>query len=133
MQKGSCLCGAVAFEITGDLRPAIACHCRQCRTTSGHFWAATSATDVAMRFTRDDGLRWYQSSDTAKRGFCDQCGSSLFWKPEGQDRTAIAMGILEEPSGLHVESHVFVEGKGAYYEIEDGLPQHQQFSGAEDA
>ncbi len=133
MQKGRCLCGAVAFEITGPLRPAIACHCRQCRVTSGHFWAATSVLDEAMTFERDDGLRWYQSSDTAKRGFCDQCGASLFWKPVGQDRTAIAVGVIEEPTGLALSAHVFVEDKGDYYEIGDGLPQHQQFSGDENA
>ena len=44
MHKGSCLCSAVSFEIAGDLPRPDACHCRQCRTQSGHFFAPT---DVA--------------------------------------------------------------------------------------
>ncbi|MDB3912880.1 GFA family protein, partial [Paracoccaceae bacterium] len=39
---GSCECGAVVFELSGKLRDVVACHCGQCRKTSGHYWAATS-------------------------------------------------------------------------------------------
>ena len=41
MHNGSCLCGAVTFEVNGSLRPPDACHCNQCRKQSGHFWAST--------------------------------------------------------------------------------------------
>ena len=133
MHSGSCLCGDVAFKITGALRPVIACHCTQCRKTSGHFWAATSAPDSAITLTRDAGLTWFRASDTARRGFCENCGSSLFWKPDGQDRTAIAAGALDTPTGLALSAHVFVADKGDYYDIADPCPQHQHFSGGENA
>ena len=132
MISGSCLCGAVAFEITGTLRPAIACHCGQCRKTSGHYWAATSAPNDAITMIRNDGLKWFRASDSAQRGFCAHCGSSLFWKPDGQDRTAIAVGSLDGDTGLELTAHVFVADKGDYYAINDSCPQHQQFSGGED-
>lgn len=131
MQHGSCLCGQVAFAIEGAMRPVIACHCTQCRKTSGHYWAATSAPLSAIRFTEKSTLTWFRASTTAERGFCSNCGSSLFWKPDGQDRMAIAAGALDTPTGLSCVAHVFVADKGAYYEIQDDLPQHQLFSGGE--
>ncbi len=45
MKTGSCLCGAVAFEIRGELRPVIACHCIQCRKQTGNYMSATAAAD----------------------------------------------------------------------------------------
>lgn len=133
MQNGSCLCGAVAFTITGPMRDALACHCGQCRKQSGHYWAATSVPDEALTFIREDGLAWYRASDAAKRGFCRECGATLFWKPDHAPRIAIGMGALEKPTGAKLARHVFVEDKGDYYEINDGLPQHARFSGGEDA
>jgi hypothetical protein len=60
-----------------------------------------------------------------RRGFCSVCGSTLFWDPIGKDVTAIAMGSLDTPTGTHLAKHIFVAHKGDYYEITDGLPQHQ--------
>jgi len=126
MHHGSCLCGAVRFEITGPMRPVVACHCSQCRRTSGHVWAATSVPDKALRLIRADGLRWYRSSDRARRGFCAICGASLFWKPDGEDRTAIAAGALDQPTGLRLDRHIFTADKGDYYDIADDLPRRAQ-------
>ena len=123
MHKGSCLCGAVAFSVSGPLRDVTSCHCSQCRKTSGHYWAATGAPIAAISFSRDDGLRWYRSSGAAERGFCAVCGSSLFWKPTGQDRMAIAAGCLDLPTGLTTTHHIFVADKGDYYDLGDGVPQ----------
>ncbi|EBA14307.1 glutathione-dependent formaldehyde-activating, GFA [Roseobacter sp. SK209-2-6] len=131
--KGSCLCGAVAFDLHGPLRPVYACHCKQCRKTSGHFWAATSVPDEALTFTRDEGLRWFRSSENTKRGFCGTCGSSLFWVPEGERRTVVAAGALEGELELQTKAHVFMCDKGSYYEIGDGLPQFEEFKGDENA
>jgi hypothetical protein len=123
----------VAFEISGQLRDVLGCHCQQCRKQSGHYWAATSVTDEALTLTRSNGLAWYRASDTAQRGFCKLCGSTLFWKPDNADRTAVGAGSLDRETGLRMTHHVFVADKGDYYRIEDGLPQHAQFSGGENA
>jgi hypothetical protein len=125
--SGSCLCGAVAFEVTGELRNAIGCHCGQCRKTTGHYMAATAAKHDRFRLTREDGLDWYQSSDTAKRGFCRICGSTLFWQGDGRDYVAIAAGSLDAPTGIRLEGHVFCADKGDYYEIADGDYQRPQW------
>lgn len=127
MKTGSCLCGAVVFEITGELRPSVACHCTQCRKTSGHYWSATQVPTAQLSITRDEGLTWYQSSRTARRGFCRHCGSSLFWQMDGEGATSIGTGTLDGETGLQTAKHIFVKDKGDYYEIKDGLPQLEKY------
>lgn len=120
VHTGGCLCGAVRYEVTGRLRPVIACHCTQCRKTSGHFAAATSAPRGAVRIMGDPA--WYQSSDRARRGFCAVCGSNLFYDGIGEN-LSIWAGTLDQPTGLMVVGHIFCKDKGDYYEITDDLPQ----------
>ncbi len=117
--RGSCLCGAVSYRVSGPLRPVVACHCVQCRKTSGHFVAATSAAREAIEITGE--VAWYRSSETARRGFCPVCGSSLFWDGPGSHLSIMA-GTLEAPTGLTLAGHIFCADKGDYYEIADDLP-----------
>ena len=121
--SGACLCGAVRFVVTGDLKAPDACHCSQCRRISGHVWASTDVPDDRLTITGEDHVRWFQSSAKVKRGFCATCGSALFWKPIHQPRTAVAMGAFDKPTDTHLEMHIFVGDKGDYYDIADGLPQ----------
>ncbi len=115
MMHGSCLCGAVIFIADEPLRSVIACHCTQCRKTSGHFWAATSLPLDRLHLTNSAGLRWFRSSATAERGFCGTCGASLFWKPEGEARMAISAGSLDGATGLAISHEIFLEDAGDYY------------------
>lgn len=123
--SGSCLCGRVQFSVKGELREVIACHCHQCRKQSGHYYAATSAPDDCLEVREDGALAWYQSSEHARRGFCSNCGSALFWKFDGESTTSISAGSFDAPTGLRLGRHIFVADKGDYYEIGDGLPQHE--------
>ncbi len=68
-------------------------------------------------------LRWYPSSATARRGFCGECGSNLFWDPVGEPRISIMAGSLNLPTGLTAQGHIFTAAAGDYYRINDGLPQ----------
>jgi hypothetical protein len=126
MPKGACLCGAVRFEVAGELPEPDACHCSQCRKVSGHFWASTDVPSADVTIHGEDKVCWYQSSEKVRRGFCSVCGSALFWDPIHRDWIAIAMGAFEAPTGARLGKHIFVADKGDYYEIGDGLPQHQQ-------
>lgn len=127
MYKGRCECGAVAFEVE-ELRDEVTfCHCSQCRRTSGHQWAATHAEYDALIFTRNVGLKWYASSDWAKRGFCKECGSSLFYRMNGDDGVGIAAGCIETPNSLRAGKHIFTANKGGYYEIADDAPHIEKF------
>jgi hypothetical protein len=126
MPKGSCLCGAVAFEVAAPLAPPDACHCSQCRKTSGHYWASTNVARDALTLAGAENVTWYRSSQKVRRGFCGLCGSALFWDPVEKPVIAIAMGAFESPTGTGLEMHIFTADKGDYYAIADGLPQHAQ-------
>ncbi len=117
---GGCLCTQVCYRITGPLRPVVACHCQQCRRTSGHHVAATSAPRDSVEI--DGDVRWYQSSATARRGFCATCGSNLFWDGPGTHLSIFA-GTLDAPSGVALAGHIYCADKGDYYEIAGDLPQ----------
>ena len=123
MHRGSCLCGAVTFEVSGELPPPDACHCRHCRKQSGHYFASTDVPKSALTVHGEDHVAWHQSSETVRRGFCAVCGSSLFWDPLFRDWIGVAMGAFDTPTETHLAVHIFVADKGDYYDIADGLPQ----------
>ena len=127
IHTGGCGCGAVRFEAQGRLREVIYCHCEQCRRQSGHFIGATAIADEGLAVSGAQNITWYRSSDVARRGFCSICGSGLFWKDARLAQTSILAGSLDNPSGLAASHHIFVEQKGDYYAIEDGLPQQQRW------
>jgi len=120
---GGCLCGAVRYAISAPMRGVLCCHCSQCRRTHGHFAAYTGVPRAGFALTESRGLKWYRSSDQARRGFCNQCGASLFWDGEGRDYMAVAAGSLDDATGLETLRHIYVADKGAYYQIDDGLEQ----------
>lgn len=115
MLKGSCLCGAVRFTVTGPVRDPGACHCGQCRKWSGHVWAAGIVDEGEIAI--EGPVRWFRSSAEAERGFCPECGSSLFWHAIGSGRMDFALGAVDGPTGLRIERHIFTEWKGDYYDI----------------
>lgn len=129
MHEGSCLCGAVRFEVTGTLPPPDACHCSRCRKHSGHFFASTDVPRGAVTLHGAENLTWYRSSDAVRRGFCSTCGASLFFDPLDRakhDWIAIAMGAFDTPTATALSKHIFVGDQGDYYTIHDGLPQNAQ-------
>ncbi|MBI3550947.1 MAG: GFA family protein [Elusimicrobia bacterium] len=123
--KGSCLCGAVTFEVAGALKATDACHCWHCRKQSGHFFVSTDLPRSAVTIKGGENLTWYQSTEKVRRGFCSTCGSALFWDPVKLDWIGVAMGAFDSPTGIKLRIHIHVSGKGDYYDIADGLPQNQ--------
>ena len=126
MPKGSCLCGAIKFEVSGELAAPNACHCTMCRKHSGHFEASTDVPRDRLTVEGEENVSWYQSSKKVRRGFCKICGSSLFFDPPHMDWIAVSMGAFDAPTNTKIERHIFVADKGDYYDIADGLPQNQQ-------
>jgi hypothetical protein len=117
------MCGAVRYRVTGALRDVVGCHCSQCRRMTGHFMAASAARHSDFALLTDATLRWFEISAEARRGFCGQCGSTLFWAGHGLEHISITAGSLDDASGLKFACHIFVKDKGAYYQIEPGVPQ----------
>ncbi|MCH9843959.1 MAG: GFA family protein [Alphaproteobacteria bacterium] len=125
---GGCLCGKISFQFTNP-RPLVGCHCRQCRQSSGHFVVASNAKlqDFQLSDT-EKMLKWYQSSDFAKRGFCQKCGTQLFYQLNDADHITIFVGSLKDTGDMTIQKHIFCSEKGDYYQLPDDVPQHQTLS-----
>ena len=126
MMTASCQCGAVRFEVLETPTEPTACHCAQCRKQSGHYFASANVSKASVRFSQAAGLKWFRSSEKIRRGFCGDCGSSLFWEPLHRDWTSVALGAFDGPTRLQLARHIFVAEKGDYYSITDGLPQNER-------
>lgn len=127
-RAGRCLCGAVSYEVRGPLRDVLLCHCEECRRWHGHVSASTAARREHLVLLEQRGLRWIaspRSEANARRGFCCECGSSLFWDPPERGTISIAAGTLDDATGLRIAAHWYTSQAGAYYELpDDGLPRH---------
>jgi hypothetical protein len=124
---GGCLCGAVRYEVRGPLRDVFLCHCVECKRAHGSFGAYSAAHHDDFRLVREDALRWVDSPESdhrARRGFCVECGSSLFWQGLDLPRIGIAAGTLDSPTGLRAAAHIYTHQAGEWDELpDDGLPR----------
>jgi len=123
--SGSCLCGRVKVTVNQFARDVVACHCGQCRKQTGTYVSAANAHDNDFQVVGSEYLTWYAASDFAKRGFCRECGSLLFWKNTQADTTSIMAGCFDGPTGLSTIKHIFTADKGDYYTIDDGKPRYE--------
>ena len=124
---GGCLCGAVRYEVRGTLRDIVLCHCFECKRSHGSVGAYSSAHHEDFHLVRHDGLRWIDSPESdhdAKRGFCVECGSSLFWQGRDLPRIGIAAGTLDRPTGVRVAAHIYTHQASDWDELpDDGIPR----------
>ena len=118
---GGCLCGAIHYEVRGPMRPVVNCHCGQCRKFHGHYGAYSNCRLDDLTIVGRPYLKWYNSSNLARRGFCGKCGSSLFWQPRKGNDISIAAGTIEAPTRLKTIRHIFVADIGDYYKLTDRL------------
>jgi hypothetical protein len=123
---GGCACGGVRYEVRGRLSPVTICHCSQCRKFHGAAGPYTMCRREKFAFTMERTLRWYGSSEHVRRGFCVECGASLFWDGVDSPFMAIAAGSLEYAGELHVDAHIFAASRADWEHLEDGLPRHDQ-------
>ena len=126
--SGGCHCGAVRYQVNGPLRDVVNCHCSECQRLNGNFGSHSKARREHINLLEDRGLNWYAISDGARRGFCQNCGASLFWEAVDQPWTGIIVGSLDDSSAMKTLGHIFVSEKADYYQISDGLPQFEQSS-----
>ena len=116
-----CLCGSIKLKIIGKLRNVINCHCSQCMKTHGNFASYTNSLEENITYIRKSTLRWYHSSNFAKRGFCSKCGASVFYKIKKSDNISISAGMFNYPTKLKTESNIFIKNKLDYYKIDQNL------------
>ncbi|MEM9797685.1 MAG: GFA family protein [Pseudomonadota bacterium] len=114
-KTGRCLCGAVSYELAEMPTSYGACHCAICRRFSGGIELGLHVPPGGVTWSGEESIRVYKSSDWAERGFCEACGSSLFWRltAEGpmQGMLSLSAGSLDDMSGLSFDTEVYVDAK----------------------
>lgn len=124
--KGSCLCGAVEIEITGEPQVQALCHCESCRRwLSAPVHAAALWPTPNVNVTRGaDNLQVYKRTDNSLRHFCKTCGSGVLVRHPGLGMTDVPAAMvpdLEYQPSLHVNYGEKVMA------VHDGLPKFKDF------
>lgn len=129
MIEGSCLCGALRYEIEPPLRSMLHCHCSMCRKHHGSaFVTFVTAPPSAFRWTAPpQTLRRFRSSGLLERGFCDRCGSPAPVPLETAGLVLAPAGALHGELGVQPRAHLFVASKAPWDEINDALPRFEAF------
>ena len=128
MHTGSCLCGAVKYEIRGEFGPAYFCHCSNCRKASGSAFAANVVVDADdfVLVQGEASLRSYRSSEKLQRLFCADCGSPIASRRDDVAQVRVRLGTLDTPLATGPGAHIFVASKADWFQIHDALPQHSE-------
>ena len=125
MIRGSCLCGAIRFEIAGSHSKIGICHCSLCRKASG----AGSTAVIALAAER---LRWISGETSVAQyerpsgygvSFCRVCGSPAPDPDSARTMYRVPVGLLDDDPPLIVGDHIFVASKASWDEIGDRAPQ----------
>jgi len=127
--QGSCLCGAVRYEVDGPFQSMLSCHCSMCRKHHGAAFATfVSAPLTGFRWlSGQDQVQQYPSSPSGSRGFCRKCGSVAPMSIEAMGLVLCPAANLLGDIGIRPQAHIFVGSKAPWYEITDSLPQHAEF------
>jgi hypothetical protein len=128
--RGSCLCGAVAYEITQPPRLARYCHCSRCRKQRAAAFAANLVAPAGgVRFRRGEaGLCSYKVPEARffTHVFCGICGSSQPRIDPSRDIAVVPMGSLDDDPGVRPREHIFVGSKAPWDAIADSLPRYAE-------
>lgn len=126
-QTGHCLCGAVRYELAGELGPIFNCHCQYCRRAHGSAfvsvaWVATAALRVVAG---ESCVREFRTEGVGSRFFCERCGTRLWNRAESTPAfLSLVVGSLDTDPARGPIMHINVESKAGWFEILDDLPQH---------
>lgn len=128
MIRGSCLCGAVKFEID-KVRALTYCHCSNCRKLSGAAFGAYAHVDAdKFRFVQgEDMLDEYESAPGSFRKRCKTCGCNAPGKAPYLKTVSIPAGLLDDDPGVRPLLHVFTGSRAPWWTIADDLPQHEKW------
>lgn len=123
---GGCYCGAVRYEVTAPLTAVTYCHCSKCRKWHGHFGAYAAVDRPGFTLIEARGLKWHAVSETVRRGFCVECGSSLLFDELPDRKISLCAGTMDAPTGIREKAHIYAGSKGDYYDLADELPKYDR-------
>ncbi|BAC50823.1 blr5558 [Bradyrhizobium diazoefficiens USDA 110] len=125
MLTGSCLCGAVAYEVDAEPAPFVHCHCQTCRKTHGSaFSSVMPVPRAAFRWVRgDELLAAFESSPGKFRRFCTRCGSHIMAERIAQPNVLLRMGCLDTPVAGPARAHIWRSDAASWYDPKDATPE----------
>ena len=130
-QTGRCLCGKVTFTIAQPVKHVAVCHCSMCQRWTGGPMMALHC-DGPVSFEGEEHVRRFRSSDWAERGFCEACGSAMFYRitADGpmKGATTVAFGTLDDQAGFAIVREWYIDLKPDAYTLEgerEGLTEAQ--------
>jgi hypothetical protein len=113
--SGGCQCGSVRYQTTSLVDNAHICHCRMCQKAVGNFFAALVSTPKAqLVWTRGEPKK-FQSSALVERGFCEKCGTPLFYNDQQSENIGITIGSLDQPENVQLVSQDGIEGRMPWF------------------
>ena len=125
MLTGGCHCGAIRYEIEGDQINHMLCHCVDCQRTSGAPMVGwLMVKNEQLKVTGDPSI--YPSSEHARRYFCIQCGTGLFYSNDDliPGMVDIQSATLDEPDSVAPEAHVQVVDRIEWMKDAHTLREH---------
>lgn len=124
-KNGQCLCTSIRFKVKIPEKHIHICHCNICQNWGGGPSFAISAPSQNVTISGEQYLKWYSSSEWAERGFCEKCGTHLFFRTkEGQgDYFGISAGAVKDKDGYNIDSHIFIDKKPEFYDFSDDSPR----------
>lgn len=114
LATGKCLCGSVKLTFIYENDTFSACHCSMCRKWGGGP-NLTVDTGSDLKFTGENNISVFNSSEWAERGFCKQCGTHLFYRMKESGFTNISLGLLENADHLTFKSQIYIDKKPGHY------------------
>lgn len=127
---GSCLCGAVRFEVTEPFDRVGICHCLSCKRISGGAGTVSGRvrTDAIRILAGEELLTTYQPDEGSAKTFCSRCGTNLFgggWP--ASPMTPVRLPALDEPFEGEIEAHLFARSVAPWEVLpDDGLPRYDE-------
>ena len=112
--KGSCLCKTVSIEIEKTPETFTVCHCEDCRRWSGGVPMSINVGEH-LKFSAEEFVGRYSSSDIAERGFCKNCGTHLFFRLKKTDHYFLLIGLFGDDIAPKFELQEFIDRKPEYY------------------
>ena len=124
---GGCTCGAARYEITAEPVRSFQCQCRDCQRDTGAGHASVAVFPrAAMRVTGAavENLRIADSGAEKRKGFCRNCGSPLYNKPQNvPDLIGVYVGTLDDPSGFKPQMVMFASHGHNWDHLDPALPK----------
>jgi hypothetical protein len=125
---GSCLCGAVRYEVEDAFRYALNCHCSQCRRATGAAFKPFGGIEAAkLRIVAGGQQLLRHGAEQGHDVHCAECGSLLYSLVRNGSMAHVTYGTLTDAPTLRPTAHIFVDSKASWFSITDALPQHAEF------